>query len=286
MAGMPFDATMKDLIEDNARAWAERFNSRPVLEVAVVDADLSTVTAHADKVLRIQDAGGVCLLNIEAEGRHAADAPGRLLHYSVLLSHHHDGLPVRSVLLLLRSSANATSLTGTLQRRHRDDEDPYLVFHYRVVRLWEKALEPLLSGPIGLLPLAALTNEAEGDLPGVVKRITQRLRAETSREKSAKMETATFVLMGLRYEADRIERLFQEVQEMEDSTTYQLIIRRGEERGVSKGMCQLLLNVGRRKFGEPDAATKSALETITDQGRLDELGGRLLVATTWQELLS
>ena len=56
---------------------------------------------------------------------------------------------------------------------------------------------------------------------------------------------------------------------MEESTTYQLIIK-----------------LGRHKFGEPDATTKSALETIKDQAQLDVLCLRLLVATTWQEFLS
>ena len=72
---------------------------------------------------------------------------------------------------------------------------------------------------MGLLPLAPLTNEAQADLAGVVRRVTDRFRAETPREKAAKMEAVTFVLMGMRYEADLIEKIFAEVQEMEESTT-------------------------------------------------------------------
>ena len=138
---------------------------------------------------------------------------------------------------------------------------------------------------MGLLPLAVLTNEAEGDLAGVVGRITERLRAETPREKAAKLETRRSCSWECATEADLIERLFREVREMEESTTYQWILRRGEQRGVSKGKCDLLLRQGRLRFGEPDAATLSALEATTDQARLDELGERLLAATSWQELL-
>ena len=282
MSTTPYDATMKDLIEGYARAWAERFHSHPVLAVTVIDADVSTVTARADKVLKVREGDGIeCLLNIEAEGRHAADVPDRLMHYSILLRHRHN-LPVRSVVILLRASANATAVTGTLEVRRRPDEPPYLIFTYEVVRLWTEPLSPLLEGPIGLLPLAPLTDEAQADLPGVVGRVVTRLRAETSREQAGMMETATFVLMGMRYEEAVIENLFQEIQEMEESTTYQLIMRRGETRMLR----ETILELGRRKFSEPSAEQVQVLEQLTDRERLRELTYRILDATTWEELLA
>ena len=282
MAGMPFDATMKDLIEENARAWAERFHPYPVLDVAVIDADVSTVTAHADKVLRVREAGGAeCLLNIEAEGSHAAKIPDRLVHYSILLRHHHE-LPVRSVAILLRASANASAVTGTLEVRRRRNELPYLTFTYEVVRLWTEPLAPLLAGPLGLLPLAPLTDEAQADLPGVVGRVVERLRAETTREQAGKMEMATFVLMGLRYEDAVIESLFREIPEMEESTAYQLILRRGETRGIR----ETILAMGRRKFGEPSDEQAQSLEGIANRERLQQLTDRIFDASSWQELLA
>lgn len=298
MAGMPFDVTMKDLIDDNARAWAERFNPYPVLDVAVLDADVSTVTARADKVLRVREVGGgECLLNIEAEGRHAADVPDRLLHYAVLLRHHHE-LPVRSVVILLRASANASAVTGMLEVRRRPAEPPYMTFAYEVVRLWTEPLAPLLAGPVGLLPLAALTDEAQADLPGVVGRVVERLRAETTREQAGKMETATFVLMGLRYEPEFVAQLFRGVEDMEESTTYQYILQRGEKRGEERGeergielgetrtLRETVLRLGRRKFGEPNAQQVQFLDQLTDRTRLREFTDRILDAATWQELLT
>jgi hypothetical protein len=118
MAGKPFDATLKTLIEAGPREWAERLCDRPVIDAALIDADISTVTAAADKVLRARLDSGECLVNIEPESRHAGDAPGRLLLYSTVLEHRHE-LPVRSVLLLLRPSANAVNVTGLLERRMR-----------------------------------------------------------------------------------------------------------------------------------------------------------------------
>src|SRR3954447_2552212 len=112
MAGKPFDATLKDLIEADPTSWARRFLPGGVRSAALVDADVSSLTAAADKVIRAETDGGPVILNIEAEGRHAADAPDRLLLYGVVLRHRHE-LPVHSVLLLLRREANATTLTGS-----------------------------------------------------------------------------------------------------------------------------------------------------------------------------
>jgi hypothetical protein len=159
MAGKRFDVTLKDLIEDDALSWARRFSTSSVRSAALLDADVSTITAAADKVRRVEGDRGASLLNIEAEARHAADAPDRMLLYSTVLRHRHE-LPVQSVLLLLRREANASNLTGVLEVIGLDAAAPYLTFRYQVVRLWEEPLEPLLSGGLGPLPLAVLTDEA------------------------------------------------------------------------------------------------------------------------------
>src|SRR3954470_16603930 len=135
MSGKPFDATLKDLVESDPAAWAARFCRGPVLDASLVDADASTVTAAADKVLRVRQAGGESIVNVEFETRHAADVPDRLLLYSTILSHRHE-LPVRSVMLLMRPEANATVVTGLLEKRQEGEAEPYLVFRYQVIRLW------------------------------------------------------------------------------------------------------------------------------------------------------
>jgi hypothetical protein len=139
-----------------------------------------------------------------------------------------------------------------------------------------------LNGPLAFLPLAPLTNEAVADARPVVARIMQRLRAEATQDEAAKMETETFVLMGLRYAPEFARQLFDEVREMEDSTTYQWIMSKGEARGAIR----ILLRLGRHKFGEPDPQTVQAIENISDIDRLQTLSERVLDVSSWQELLS
>ena len=207
-----------------------------------------------------------------------------MLLYSVILNQRHR-LPVRSVMVLLRKDANATALTGVVELRHSPAEPPYLTFRYTVVRLWQQPLAPLLAGPVGLLPLAPLTDEAEADLPGVVDRVIRRLRAETPRAEAAKMEVATLILMGMRYEKAILSRLFEGVPDMEESSGYQLILERGVAKGEMNAHHDLILDQGRQKFGEPSPDHLSTFSNINDLDRLKKVGRRIITATTWEELL-
>jgi hypothetical protein len=153
MSGKPFDATVKELIEADPMAWAARYCRRPVLEATLVESELSTLTAAADRVIRVRQPWGECLVNLEAESGHAGEAPGQLLPYSAALNRREE-VPVRSVLLLLRPGAEAEAATGVLKKYHRPPqqrepgEEPYLVFRYEVVRVWRMRSEELLTGPL------------------------------------------------------------------------------------------------------------------------------------------
>jgi predicted transposase YdaD len=108
---------------------------------------------------------------------------------------------------------------------------------------------------------------------------------------------AAFVLLGVRYSDDFAAALFEEVLGMEESTTYQAIIRRGEAIGEARGQAagraegraeearRMLLLLGQDKFGPPDAATLVAVQAITDIERLEALGRQVRQAETWQQLL-
>jgi hypothetical protein len=72
---------------------------------------------------------------------------------------------------------------------------------------------------------------------------------------------------------------------MEESVTYQEIIRKGAERGAIEELRKVLLLQGRKRFGPPTPATKAAVESITDLERLESMSERLLDVNSWAELL-
>jgi hypothetical protein len=76
--------------------------------------------------------------------------------------------------------------------------------------------------------------------------------------------------------------LFEEVLGMEESATYQAIVRRGRAEEARR----ILLLQGELKFGAPDAPTRGGIEAINDLSRLEDLTARLLSAHSWEELLA
>jgi predicted transposase YdaD len=103
--------------------------------------------------------------------------------------------------------------------------------------------------------------------------------------------------MGLRLSYERAIELFQGVGKMRDSTTYQAILEEGRAEGLTKGRDeglsmgrleearQLLLRLGRKRFGAPDAEIEAAVQAIDDLERLESLMERVIEVASWQELL-
>ncbi|MFO0844053.1 MAG: hypothetical protein U0797_16910 [Gemmataceae bacterium] len=280
MAGKPFDATLKDLIEADPLAWAEFATGRKLVSASLTDADVSTVTAAADKVFRLGTEDGPWLLNLEVESSWAGDIPDRLHLYGTVLEQRHR-LPVMGVVLLLRPEANATGLTGERLRFHPGAKAPYDVYRYGVIPAWSLPLSSLLSGALFTLPLAPLTDEAAPQLEGVIQQVEGRFQAEAAPGLAGKLSTATAVLLGLRYPEEVTRHLYEGVTKMEESSTYQWIMRKGRIDEARR----LVLAVGAAKFGEPDDAARSALDAITDLPTLEALGPRILATSSWQELL-
>jgi hypothetical protein len=259
----------------------------PSAPVEAIDSDLATVTAAVDKVLRV-NADPPWLLHVELQSGPRSDPAEPLHWYNSLLGHRHH-LPVRTVLVLLCREADSPQLDGLYQQTF-PSEPLYLQFRYRMVRVWQLPASVFLQGGLGLLPLAPLADVSRNDLPEVIRRMQARLADEAVPEQAQQLWATTYVLMGLRYPAALAEQLFREIQHMEESTTYQAIIRKGEERGLQRGALlearKTLLRLGRKRFGEPPLETAAVLEAINDLERLERMSERLLDVTTWDDLLA
>jgi hypothetical protein len=208
--------------------------------------------------------------------------PADLLRYNILLGHQH-GLPVHSVLLLLRPKANATDMTGT-HRVAGADGTPYLEFRYAVVRVWQEPVDAFLAGGVGLAPLALLTNEADADLPAAFERFNDTLRAAGTPDNVTKgLIGSTFVLCGLRYDQPRVDDLYRRVSMlMEESTTYQWILSKGRRQEAQN----ILLRMAQRRFGAPSPVAEAAVRAIEDRERLERMIDRVADAPGWDDLLA
>jgi len=274
-----FDVSAKELVWDDPAAWLERFGIGPAGPVDVIDSDITALTAAADKVIRV-DGPAPYLVNVELHSYHQTDLHRTLWFRQVALDYRHD-LPVLTVLILLCREANSPSLTGSYERQLPDGWQTNR-YNYRVVRLLKEDPESYLTAGVGLVPLAPLTEVSEAGLPGVVWRMADRINGEP-RPRAAKLWTATYLLMRLRYSDDLTFSLLEGVQTMHESTTYRRIINDGRLEEARR----FLLRQGTKRFREPDATTVTALEAIRDIDRLEALGERILDPDLldWKDLL-
>jgi predicted transposase YdaD len=170
-----------------------------------------------------------------------------------------------------------------------EDEDSYLRFEFRVVPLWEQPVEAILSSGVGMLPLAPLCAVTQGALPGVIRQMEHRIE-ESAPTEAAALWTSTYVLMGLRYPRELAAQLLKGVRAMKESSTYQAILEEGEARGEARWRAEqervLLIRLGRKRFGEPDAFTLAAIQAIATLEKLDQLSDRLLEVESWADLLA
>src|SRR5947209_16713626 len=107
---LQYDATVKELVTTYPADWVTLAGRRQHSPVEVIDADISTVSAASDKVLRVLDPTP-WLLHIEFQSSTDAGLAERVHWYNALLRHRHKA-PVSSLVVLLRPEADSMKLTG------------------------------------------------------------------------------------------------------------------------------------------------------------------------------
>jgi hypothetical protein len=145
-------------------------------------------------------------------------------------------------------------------------------------------------------------------IPEVLAIISERLITESCPEQAATIWAATKILLGLRYSIEQVAELVRGVSAMilgirgiEESSVYQDIFAKGEAKGLSEGRVegrveglaegrleearQVLLQLGSKKFGEPEAAMRAQITAIVDVDKLNAFVAGILDAATWDELL-
>ena len=207
----PFDATLNALIDLRPADWANSFARLvgiPPGPSVSLDTDLAT-TLQADKLFRI-DGAKPSLLHLELEANPRTGIPRELTRYNTLVDHLH-GLPVETVLILLRPKAQASDQTGEY-RRVGVNGNLIAEFRYRVERVWERPINFWLQSGLGLAPLALLTDEASHQLESALDRFQVCMRENKVDETTTKtLLGSSFVLCGLRYNKERVLEMFRSI---------------------------------------------------------------------------
>ncbi len=277
----PYDSTTKYLIEKFPADWLALAGLDVQGPVELIDANLSTITAEADKVIRVAEPTP-WLAHVELQASRDLQLGSRLLRYNALLDNRHD-LPTRSLVVLLRPEADGPELSGEY-RRSLPDGSEYLVFRYGVLRVWKQPVESILDGGLGVLPLAPVSDLSTMSIEDVVRAIGQRIDQEPP-ALSDLLWSSTANLMGLRLRSEMIRHLLKGVYQMKESSFYQSILAEGLAEGRAKGLAEgraegriqqrldnarrLLLKYGERRFGVIPLEYWTAIERTIDADRLE-----------------
>src|ERR1051326_368467 len=278
----PLDATLKHLTE---LAPADRVTQGGWAPApAMVDADIATIAGATDKVISVARTPD-WLLAVDFQSGHdiLAKLPDLLLYNSALYRRH--GLLVRSLLVILHPGADSPQATGNYERGFAGEAFD-VALRYRALRVWQVPARQWLTGGLGLVPLAPLGEFPPRQLPRVIAQMKRRLDQEATCRLANELRSATYILMGLRYEQALVQAVLKGVANMKESVSDQAILDEGEAKGSLREARKLILLQGRSRFKQPaPPQIVAALEAITAASQLEELGVRLLQVSSWQKLL-
>lgn len=279
MSRTRFDTSVKEMVELAPEDWLV-LAGLPRAPVRLIDADLTAVSRAADKVMLVEGKPPY-LFHLEFQSGHdAATLPAKLNVRNGLLEDRHDKL-VRTVVVVLRPEADSPALSGRYQRGF-EEEEPYRVFRYDVLRVWTLDPDALLKGGLGTLPLAPVAAKSKAELPAVLARVRERVVAPGGPGASGVWAT-TLTLLELRYSTEEIQMLIG--IDLPKSKVFEAIQREGYREAAIK-LRETLLVLATESLGAPDEEARAKIEKIDDVFRLNELLLRQRLVKSWKELLA
>ncbi|MBD1925908.1 Rpn family recombination-promoting nuclease/putative transposase [Trichocoleus sp. FACHB-90] len=236
-------------------------------DIQVLKTELSVEPIRADSLTLLQT--GNSILHIEFQTLPASNPPLplRMLDYWLRL-HRKYRCDIEQVVIFLKSTTSVGAFTEeftTRNTRHR----------YRVIRLWEQDPAPLLANP-ALLPLATL---ARTDSPNsLLEQVAAVIDTIEEPQQRGNLAACVEVLAGLRFEESLIRQLLRE-EIMQESVTYQAIIRKGVQQGKQEGKEEearsLVMRQLTRQFGNLDEQLQQRIGALSVT-QLEELALALL----------
>lgn len=231
-----------------------------------VSGELQAERRFADLVWRVGSKSGKDRL-LQVEFQLFPEEPGkmedRLLEYAVRL-YLRDHLPVDSVVIFLRATTRVP--TPPLVWAGEDQEE-FLRFQFRVVRLWEEPHEAVLSLPAPVLwPLAgAMAGINEEALANAAEQI---VAADVDDQQKQTLLDRLGLLAGLQLEAAQIDAAFGRHPMVKDlwkeSSVTRTAFAEGREEGrteEARRMAQLVLE---QRFGPLGADLVAALNQASE----------------------
>jgi hypothetical protein len=278
---LQFDATLKGTVREDPTGYAVRFGLPAGKRASLLNVDLSTLTAATDAAIGVGTPPEE-IADLNFQSGPDPKLPSRVLLYNSAL-HFRYGVPVRSIVVLLRPIADNANLNGLLTY---GDANHRLEFHYEVIRLWKEPVDSFLAGSLGLAPLAVLgqlpaERSTEEAIRDIMQQIETRLLTELPRERAVVLMQAAVILASMRVGKNDLSRILQGVGLMGEVAAFDYFV----EQSAIRECREMLIEQGRIKFGHPDEIAEAALNSMNDRDRLRRMVKAILRANSWQDLL-
>ena len=286
----PFDNAAKRLLREKPQHFVSWLVAGGVFR-RILSNELKSRNIFADGLFSIVVNEQPALLHIEFQTRNHETVPKRLLEYNVLASSENDWLPVYTCVIYLRKDGRVPE--SPLIRMLPSGEEGHR-FYYRVVEVGKIPAKQLLQkGLSGLLPLLPLTES--GAEPEVMQEMVTTLEEAGEIELLALAYAFGGLVSGNEAYDEWFKRSFAMLEDiLEESWTYQEMIKKGLEKGLEKGreeerqqriqeQHETLLSFVQMRFPELVPVARQQVSPINDPGALHDLLIELFAVQTVEE---
>jgi len=228
----PFDNAAKRLLREKPQHFVSWLVAGGIFR-RILPNELKSRNIFADGLFSIIVNEQPALLHIEFQTRNHETVPKRLLEYNVLASSENDWLPVYTCVIYLRKDGKVPE--SPLIRRLPSGEEGHR-FYYQVVEVGKIPAKQLLQkGLLGLLPLLPLTKS--GAEPEVMQEMVTTLEEAREIELLALAYAFGGLVSGNKAYNEWFKRSFAMLEDiLEESWTYQEMIKKGMQKGLEKGL--------------------------------------------------
>jgi predicted transposase YdaD len=240
-------------------------------KVRIMKTELSREPIRADSAIFLQSANAIFHAEAQTTIKSHVPMPLRMLDYYVGFKRDNPKKRIRQVLIILKDSGEAIP-------NHFEDENT--LHRFTVKKMWEEPPDEILKYD-GLLPLATLCRTDSGE--NLLKRVSARIRKIKSKEQRVEINAWSQMLAGLRYDRSIIHHIFREGAMLEESVIVQDWLQRGEQRGLQKGVQQIIIRQLNHVIGKVPARAYKQLQSLS-AAELEDLGEALLDFKTKEDL--
>ncbi|NJL89504.1 MAG: Rpn family recombination-promoting nuclease/putative transposase [Coleofasciculaceae cyanobacterium SM2_1_6] len=238
-----YDNSRKRLAETFPADFASWLLGEPMPFTALQPSELSSEPIRADSLIFLESSA--IILHLEFQTSPDENMPLRMLDYWVRIRRRFPTREIHQTVIYLKPTNSdlvfQNSFTST-ETNHK----------FQIIRMWEQ-LPQSLQQYQGLLPFVTL---CQTDNPEeLLRQVAQQIEGIDDKKVQADLITAAYVISGLTLKEEIVKRILRQ-EIMQESSTYQGILRDGKAAGLAEGLAEGLAR------GKAETARQIALNML------------------------